>query len=273
MPLTKDFSALPSRANGDFTRFTVNIPQATLDDLQTLLRLSSIGKKTYENTRPDRQLGVLHDWMTEAVETWRTSFDWSHSLPDLQPSTSTNLSPYIGAYMKLTSIPFPTTKRKSEMMTGEITVYISLPSFLKNPDAVSLLLLHGWPGNDGIASFPPMQDLRHIVLIADNFKGSFIEFLPTLERLRERHEPNNLSYHLVVPSLPGYTFSSPPPLDKDFHVEDVARLFDKLVIDLGFGDGYVVQGGDLGSKVARVMAVEHSSCKGQKVHLSCAAFS
>lgn len=33
-----------------------------------------------------------------------------------------------------------------------------------------------------------------------------------------------------------------------------------LMQDLGFGDGYVVQGGDIGSKVARVIAAEHTSC-------------
>jgi microsomal epoxide hydrolase len=71
-----------------------------------------------------------------------------------------------------------------------------------------------------------------------------------------------LPYHVIVPSLPGYAFSSPPPLNQDFRIEDVARIFDQLMQDLGFGQGYVVQGGDVGSKVARVMAVEHESCKG-----------
>ena len=108
-----------------------------------------------------------------------------------------------------------------------------------------------------------------IVHSPDAFKGSFIEFLPLLERLRERYKPNDLPYHLVVPSLPGYTFSSPPPLDRDFRVEDIARLFDRLATSLGFENGYVVQGGDVGSKVARVMAAEHASCKGQKVYTSC----
>ena len=84
-----------------------------------------------------------------------------------------------------------------------------------------------------------------------------------LNKLRQRHGPDDLPYHLVVPSLPGYTFSSPPPLDKDFRIEDVARIFNKLAFSLGFGDGYIVQGGDVGSKVARVMAAEYEACKGQ----------
>lgn len=32
--------------------------------------------------------------------------------------------------------------------------------------------------------------------------------------------------------------------------------------NLGFGDGYVAQGGDIGSKVARILGAKYSSCKG-----------
>ncbi|CAF3994402.1 unnamed protein product [Adineta steineri] len=108
--------------------------------------------------------------------------------------------------------------------------------FSDKSDAVPLVLLHGWP-------------------------GSFIEFLPMLTLLSDGHTPSTLPYHLIVPSLPGYTFSSNPPLDKDFRIEDIARIINRLVIGLGFEQGYVVQGGDIGSKVARVMAAEHASCK------------
>ncbi|CAD0100793.1 unnamed protein product [Aureobasidium mustum] len=117
--------------------------------------------------------------------------------------------------------------------------YVAMLS--KRQDAVPLLLLHGWP-------------------------GSFLEFLPMLDKLRNRYSPDDLPYHLVVPSLPGYAFSSPPPLDKDFGIEDVARLMNQLMLNLGFGAGYMVQGGDVGSKVARVMAAKHDECRGK--HLS-----
>ena len=69
----------------------------------------------------------------------------------------------------------------------------------------------------------------------------------------------------MVPSLPGYAFSSPPPTDKDFGLSDMARLFDKLAKSLGF-TAYITQGGDLGSKVARVIAAEHEACKA--VHIN-----
>ncbi|CAD0115021.1 unnamed protein product, partial [Aureobasidium uvarum] len=114
--------------------------------------------------------------------------------------------------------------------------------FSKRQDAVPVLLLHGWP-------------------------GSFLEFLPMLDKLRKKYGSVDLPYHLVVPSLPGYAFSSPPPIDKEFRVEDVARLMNQLMLRLGFGAGYMVQGGDVGSKVARVMAAKYDECKDEPERL------
>jgi microsomal epoxide hydrolase len=72
----------------------------------------------------------------------------------------------------------------------------------------------------------------------------------------------------VVPSLPGYAFSSKPPTEKDFRIEDVARIMDLLMLQLGFKLGYVAQGGDLGSDTARVMGAVYENCKGQ--YMTCA---
>lgn len=110
--------------------------------------------------------------------------------------------------------------------------------FSQKEDAIPVILLHGWP-------------------------GSFLEFLPLLQIFREEYIPSTLPYHFIVPSMPGYAFSSGPPLDRNFTVFDVARIFNKLMNDLGFGSGYVAQGGDIGSSVGRVLAVEYASCKGK----------
>lgn len=93
--------------------------------------------------------------------------------------------------------------------------------------------------------------------------GSFQEFLPILKLFKEQFNPSNLPYHLIVPSIPGYAFSSTTPLDKKWNAEDIGRVVDKLMNDLGFGGGYVAQGGDIGSRVGRVLAVDYESCKGQ----------
>jgi microsomal epoxide hydrolase len=108
--------------------------------------------------------------------------------------------------------------------------------FSERQDAIPILLLHGWP-------------------------GSILEFLPILSDLVSKYTPSTLPYHFIAPSLPGYAFSSPPPLNKDFCIEDIARVMNQLMLDLGFGTGYVVQGGDIGSKVGRVLAAEHDACR------------
>lgn len=76
-----------------------------------------------------------------------------------------------------------------------------------------------------------------------------------------RYTPETLPYHIIVPSLPGYAFSSPPPLDRDFQLQDIAAIMHNLMCGLGFGSGFVVQGGDIGSKVARVMGATYDAVK------------
>ncbi|KAH6976248.1 Alpha/Beta hydrolase protein [Ilyonectria sp. MPI-CAGE-AT-0026] len=100
-----------------------------------------------------------------------------------------------------------------------------LALFSERHDAVPVILLHGWP-------------------------GSILEFLPLLSLMTQQYSPTELPYHLIVPSLPGYAFSSGPPLERNFAIADVARIMNNLMIEFGFGDtGYVAQGGDVGSGV------------------------
>ena len=92
-----------------------------------------------------------------------------------------------------------------------------------------------------------------------------MEFLPILQLFRDEFTPSTLPYHIIVPSLPGYAFSSGPPLDRNYGAKDAARIIDKLMKDLGF-HSYVAQGGDIGASIARILAVDHECCKGLFVH-------
>ena len=91
--------------------------------------------------------------------------------------------------------------------------------------------------------------------------GQLLEFLSSLEVLQNRYKPEDLPFNVVVPSLPGYGYSSGPPTDKNFTTEGIARVMDKLMVGLGFGDGYIAQGGDIGSFVSRVLGATAPSCK------------
>ncbi|HUP60897.1 MAG TPA: epoxide hydrolase [Thermoanaerobaculia bacterium] len=87
-------------------------------------------------------------------------------------------------------------------------------------DALPLLLLHGWP-------------------------GSFVEFLGVAPRLAK-------SFHVVVPSLPGYGFSD-PPREPGMSNRRIAALLASLMSSLGY-ERFAVQGGDWGAGIATWLA-------------------
>ncbi|GAA5923867.1 hypothetical protein JCM1841_001418 [Sporobolomyces salmonicolor] len=100
-------------------------------------------------------------------------------------------------------------------------------------NAIPLLLLHGWP-------------------------GSAFEFLSAVKLLCKSASP---SFHIICPNQPGYGWSSPPPLDRGFGTDEVAGLMNKLMVGLGYGGGYAIQGGDIGSVLARKMALKYDAVK------------
>jgi pimeloyl-ACP methyl ester carboxylesterase len=83
-----------------------------------------------------------------------------------------------------------------------------------------------------------------------------------LSILKEKYTPATLPYHVIIPSLSGYVFSE-LSTQSDWTVEDTADVMHKVLVELGFGDGYVVQGGDIGSRIARILAVKYPACKGK----------
>ena len=117
-----------------------------------------------------------------------------------------------------------------------------LALFSEKADAIPIAFYHGWP-------------------------GSICEFLDLLDILRKRHTPQDLPYHVIVPSLPGYGYSSGPPLDKDYATDIAAGALHNVMIGLGFGSGYLAQGGDIGSFVSRILASNYEACKGMHVNM------
>lgn len=111
--------------------------------------------------------------------------------------------------------------------------------FSSRNDALPILLSHGWP-------------------------GSFLEFIPMLRLIRDQYkgDPSQMPYHFVVPSLPGFGFSSMPPASEDFHrKESIAVVMDDLMMAIFGGQArYVAQGGDIGSFISRILASGYDSC-------------
>jgi microsomal epoxide hydrolase len=108
--------------------------------------------------------------------------------------------------------------------------------FSQRADAIPIVFLHGWP-------------------------GSFIEFLPLCELIRSQYTPQDQPYHIIVPSLPGYTLGAELPKDRAWTLEDSSRVLNSLMKELGF-DKYIAQGGDVGSYLARIMAQKYETCVG-----------
>jgi microsomal epoxide hydrolase len=98
------------------------------------------------------------------------------------------------------------------------------------PDAMPLVLVHGWPGS--IAEFssvigPLVDPAAHGGDRADAF-------------------------HVVAPSLPGYGFSG-PTAEAGWDIERAARAIASIMAALGY-ERYASQGGDWGSMLVRHLA-------------------
>ena len=110
------------------------------------------------------------------------------------------------------------------------THFLHIKSSQKN--ALPLMLIHGWP-------------------------GSIFEFFDLIPLLINPEQNNLIGYQpfdLIIPSLPnvGFSFSlNQKPLD----LKEISINFIKLMEELGYKK-YFIQGGDLGSFIASIMAVE-----------------
>lgn len=221
------FNTLPETATLNPKPFKAHVSDQALDDFKQLLKLSKIGPKTYENSIAD-----VKDFTSFGI-----SRDWLAQTKDYWETKYD----WRKAEDRINSFPNYTAPIKDDGKDGtgfDFNIHF-IALFSQNPSAVPLLLLHGWP-------------------------GSPLEFLGALKVLSEKYTPETLPFHVVVPSLPGYAYSSGPALDNNFDTEGIARVVDKLMVGLGFGverGGYITQGGDIGSFVSRVLAVRHEACR------------
>lgn len=219
------FNTIPSNASLKCEPFKAHVSDQELQDFKDSLKYSRIGPKTYENQVSDvkdfNSFGITREWLSNTVETWRSSYDWRKSEDRINA--------------------LPNFKTKIEYNGDSFDVHFAA-LFSKKADAVPLLVLHGWP-------------------------GSFLEFTGTLEGLKAKYTEDDLPFHIITPSLPGYGYSSGPPLDKNFTTEDLAMVMDALMRGLGFSSGYISQGGDIGSFVSRILGVRSDACKAVHLHL------
>ena len=99
----------------------------------------------------------------------------------------------------------------------------------KHPNALPIVIAHGWPGSifEQIKLIGPLTD-------------------PT--KYGGRAED---AFDVVIPSLPGYGFSS-RPTETGWGLERIGKAFDVLMKRLGYSR-YVAQGGDWGAGIVQAM--------------------
>jgi pimeloyl-ACP methyl ester carboxylesterase len=174
--------------------FSINVPQAALDDLH--LRL----QRTRWLIAPVSGWadGTSYDYLRELVRYWETQFDWRAQERRLNALNQFCID-----------------------VSGAKVHGFHLRS--GRPEAIPLLLCHGWPG--GINEF---EKLAQMLL-----------------------DPNSeIAFDLVIPSMPGFGFSDPRA---GAGVGFIADLWGELMRLLGY-ERFAVQGGDWGAWVGIAMS-------------------
>ncbi|MFE3192888.1 epoxide hydrolase family protein [Nocardia sp. NPDC059240] len=186
----------------DITPFRIDIPQPQLDDLRARLDHARLPAPLPGD---DWDTGVPVHWLRELVEHWRTGYDWRAAEAEL------NRYPQF-----LTEIE------------GQRIHFLHIRS--AEPDAVPLIITHGWPGS-----------------IAD-----FLDIIGPLTDPRAHGGDSADAFHLVIPSLPGFGFSGPVS-ETGWSRARIGRVWAALMDRLGY-DRYAVQGGDIGGAVSPEVA-------------------
>lgn len=203
----------------DIQPFKIEIPQAALDDLQERLART---RWPGEFPGVGWSRGVPLDYLQELVEYWRTRYDWRKQ------------------EARLNEYPQFTTT-----IDGENIHFLHVRS--PEPDALPLVITHGWP-------------------------GSFVEFLQIIGPLTDPRayggDPAD-AFHLVIPTIHGFGFSGPTS-EPGWGGERTARAWAELMSRLGY-ERYGAQGGDFGSFISMELGrVAHEHVVG--VHLNAATY-
>lgn len=188
--------------NNAIETFHLNVPEAALTDLRQRLAHTRWPER---ETVDDREQGVPLVEAQALCTYWRDTYDWRRCEAQLNA---------LGQF------------RTTIDGIGIHFLHVRSPE----PDALPLILTHGWP-------------------------GSVVEFLKVVKPLTDPRacggDPKD-AFHVVIPSLPGYGFSD-RPAERGWSVERTAVAWIELMRRLGY-DHYVAQGGDWGSAVTSAMA-------------------
>ncbi|OIH97916.1 epoxide hydrolase [Curtobacterium sp. MCBA15_001] len=127
----------------------------------------------------------------------------------------------------------------------------ALPSRRVDVDGIGVNVLVEPASNAGADRAPAAGDAAALpVLLAHGWPDSTWRYRKVLPLLTAA------GFDVVVPDMPGYGFSDIPPEVLD--ARQVAGMWAELMTSLGY-DRFAVAGGDIGTHVARYLALDHRS--------------
>jgi pimeloyl-ACP methyl ester carboxylesterase len=181
--------------------FRIAIPQADLDDLRARLART---RWPEDAPAPAWSHGVPVGYLRNLADHWRTAYDWRVHEAELN------------------RFPQVTTVIDGEHLHA---LHVRSPE----PDALPLILSHGWP-------------------------GSIVEFMKVIGPLTDPRahgaDPAD-AFHVVAPSLPGFAFSG-PTRGTGWSLGRIARAWAQWMHRLGY-PRYGAQGGDTGSLISPML--------------------
>jgi pimeloyl-ACP methyl ester carboxylesterase len=196
--------------NDEVAPAPIAVADEVLDDLQDRLRRTRWPER---ETVDDWSQGIPLGYVQELCATWRDDYDWRVVESELN------------GYQQL--------RFTGHGPTGDEVGIQVLHAPSPEPDAIPVVLTHGWP-------------------------GSVIEFIDVIEPLRDPRahggDPAD-AMHVVCPTLPGYGFSD-KPARPGWGVEYIADVWARLMTALGY-DRFGAQGGDWGAAVAACLGAQH----------------
>ena len=186
------------RTDAEIRSFRIDIPQADLDDLADRL-----ARTRWPDELPGVgwSRGVPLDYIKELAEYWREGYDWREW------------------EAKLNSYPQFTTAIDAQNIH-----FLHVRS--SEPDALPLILTHGWPGS----------------------VAEFMEIIGPLTDPRAHGGDPADAFHVVAPSIPGFGLSG-PTREAGWTEQRVAEAWAELMRRLAY-ERYGAQGGDVGAGVS-----------------------
>lgn len=182
--------------------FHIEVPEAELAYLTDRLANARLAP---DRTGSGDLYGVPVERIRQLLEYWRTRYDWR------------SWEARLNAYPQFTTT-----------IDGTNVHYLHIRSGA--PDAIPLILGHGWPGS--------------VV--------EFLDLIGPLTRPAEFGLDPAPTFDLVIPSLPGFGWSGPTP-DTGWGPQRIARAWATLMRGLGYLR-YAAAGNDWGSRICPELA-------------------